>query len=107
MTSLKQGHEAVKQVSAVAEPAWHERCMDAAQGCRDNADVVCDPLVQCQTARRKFNAVIKAAHYAIADGMTAITVTNQKDAIAAVVKLAQLMMQIKSQLAEIRDVYDL
>lgn len=61
---IEQTHYAAKAASAVAEPAFRERCNQIAVDCGRNLDAKCEQLEQCLNARREFDATVKAIHIA-------------------------------------------
>lgn len=87
-----------KGFSYVIEPAYSERCFDAATACKKANDSVCDSLTRCQTDRDNINTAIKGIHMCIAAGYGFLAASNEEQTSKMISKAVESITLITEEI---------
>lgn len=93
--TLLGAFEATNAVSEVAERRFHDKCMEQAKACKLKEDTECKTLSACQSDREVFAAIVLKIREAVAVGLMAIQLSQQRDVEAAIGEVMGLLMQVR------------
>lgn len=96
--SLSYAESVAVQAREQGRPVFDQQCLDRAVQCNADGDTDCQPLVDCQAARRVFVKSLMALHMVVIEAKLALDLSESKRADEAIARALALAAEVVDHL---------